>query len=101
MIKIEKQLKTHLLVYCSAIKPGQRFTDETSTLNITENNGVRFTGQKDLQLFQEVSKVAKAEKEINKDITFKVELSDKDKSNPNRLASTIYHTNMNDDWAAP
>lgn len=45
--------------------------------------------------------MVKAEKEINKDITFKVELSEKDKANPNRLGSTIYHTNMTDDWAAP
>ena len=70
-----------LLIQCSAIKPGQRFSDEQSTMSITEKLGVRMTGTKDLSLFQQKSKVAKAEKAIEADSTFSVSLSKKDKAN--------------------
>lgn len=32
LFRVEKQIKNNLLIYASAIKPGSRFTDETSVL---------------------------------------------------------------------
>lgn len=35
IIRIDKQLNNNLLIYASAIKPGQRFTDEQSIISMT------------------------------------------------------------------
>ena len=74
-----KQLGRMLLVRCSAIKPGHRFVDETSTMHLSEEHGLRLTGSKHLELFEAKSKAAQAEKKIAEQLSFKVELSDRDK----------------------
>lgn len=55
-------------------------------------------------MFQQKSKVAKAEKAIEAEATFSVALSKKDKTNRDQAKTTIYHTGEGRDmnnWAAP
>mmetsp|Transcript_14760 Transcript_14760/g.25113 ORF Transcript_14760/g.25113 Transcript_14760/m.25113 type:complete len:169 (+) Transcript_14760:378-884(+) len=44
IIRVEKQVGSHLLVYVSAVKPGQRFSDEQSVVQITQQHGLRLLG---------------------------------------------------------
>ena len=103
-IVVLKQLGRNLLVRCSAIKPGHRFVDETSTMHLSEEHGLRLTGSKNLELFEAKSKAAQAEKKIAEQSTFKVELSDRDKERRDAQKTTVYHTGQGVDinnWAAP
>ena len=92
IIRVDKQQNNHLLVYASAIKPGSRFTDEQSVITITPQHGLRLTGKFGMDHFIAVSKVEAATKDINAGTTFKIEMSEKEKSNRDRNAQSIYHT---------
>ena len=73
-IKISEQLDNNLLIYASAIKPGSRFTDEQSVIQITPLHGVRLIGSDSIEsIFGDESKVEIATKEINMKSTFKIE----------------------------
>ena len=62
----------------SAIKPGQRFSDEQSTVVVSAAHGVRLMGahQETMELFLGKGKVEAAQKEIGQSTTFKIEKTD-------------------------
>jgi hypothetical protein len=58
LIKVSEQLDNNLLIYASAIKPGSRFTDEQSVIQITAQHGVRLIGSEQVEaIFGDESKV--------------------------------------------
>jgi hypothetical protein len=65
-------------VYASAIKPGQRFTDEQSLISITKQHGLRLIGKNEqiLVKFTGETKIEQVTKDINKEAKFKIELSE-------------------------
>lgn len=93
MIRVEKQIKHNLLIYASAIKPGSRFTDETSIVQITEAHGVRLIGSDKISsLFESETKVEAATRDINQKASFKIEMNEEEKKNRDKHGQSVYHT---------
>ena len=82
-----------MLIYASAIKPGSRFTDETSVVQITDAHGLRLLGSDQIsKLFEGETKVEAATRDINQKASFKIEMNDNEKKNRDKHGQSVYHT---------
>ncbi|CDW85968.1 UNKNOWN [Stylonychia lemnae] len=85
----------YALVYVSVVKPGERFTDETSVVQYSLlDYEMKLLGNKEdvMKHFSDGKKQSQEEKPSNVKATFKIEINDEDKKVRDSSNTTLYHT---------
>lgn len=96
--KQQSKLK-HLLIYTSVLKPGERYSDETSVISANlHDQEVKLLGNKPdaLKYFMDgkSSSTGKSEEKSVSQVkaTFKIEINDEEKKVRDQSQTTLYHT---------
>lgn len=84
IVKIDKQIGCHLLLQTSAIKPGSRFSNESSVAELSSLHGLRLVGDSAevMKKFTPETKVEAASNELK--ASFKIEIEEHEKKNRNQ-----------------
>eukprot|EP00347_Sterkiella_histriomuscorum_P006828 403351279 len=93
--KQQQSNSKYAMVYTTAVKPGERYVDETSVIQLSlQDLSVRLLGNKEeaMKHFIDVKKSSNENKPSQVKATFKIEINDEDKKVRDHSNTTLYHT---------